>query len=295
MTTTVLYTIISLSILGAIMAVILYVVAQKFKVYEDPRIDQVEDALPGANCGGCGFPGCRGFAEALVKADDISEFNCPVGGNDTMKDVARILGKEIEEKEPKVAVVRCSGSYQNRPRTTEYDGPGSCAIEASLYGGETGCHYGCLGKGDCVEACEFEAIFMNEETGLPYVVDENCTACNACVTACPNDIIELRERKKKDRKIYVSCVNQDKGALARKVCQVACIGCNKCVKECPFDAITLENNLAYIDPVKCKLCRKCVDVCPTNAIVEVGFPPRRKKKEKTEKESAGAQDQTKKQ
>ena len=285
MTTTVLYTIISLSILGAIAAIILYVVAQKFKVYEDPRIDQVEDALPGANCGGCGYPGCRGFAEAIVKSDDLTQFNCPVGGNETMQAIARILGQEIEEQAPLVAVVRCNGSYQNRPQTSQYDGPATCAIESTLYGGETGCHYGCLGKGDCVEACDFEAIFMNEETGLPYVVDDNCTACGACVTACPNDIIELRKKNKKDRKIYVSCVNQDKGALARKVCQVACIGCGKCVKVCPFDAITMENNLAFIHSDKCKLCRKCVEECPTNAILEIGFPPRKKKKEDEAKES----------
>jgi Na+-translocating ferredoxin:NAD+ oxidoreductase RNF subunit RnfB len=286
MTTTVLYTIISLSVLGAIAAIILYVVAQKFKVYEDPRIDQVEDALPGANCGGCGYPGCRGFAEAIVKSDDLSQFNCPVGGNETMQEIARILGQEIEEQQPLVAVVRCNGSYQNRPQTNQYDGPATCAIESTLYGGETGCHYGCLGKGDCVEACDFEAIFMNQETGLPYVVDDNCTACGACVTACPNDIIELRKKNKKDRKIYVSCVNQDKGALARKVCQVACIGCGKCVKVCPFDAITMENNLAFIHSDKCKLCRKCVEECPTNAILEIGFPPRKKKKEEGAKESA---------
>jgi Na+-translocating ferredoxin:NAD+ oxidoreductase RNF subunit RnfB len=286
MTTTVLYTIISLSLLGAIAAIVLYVVAQKFKVYEDPRIDQVEEALPAANCGGCGYPGCRGFAEALVKADDLSQFYCPVGGNEVMQEVAKILGQEIEEKEPLVAVVRCAGSFENCPVTTQYDGPATCAIESTLYGGETGCHYGCLGKGDCVDACDFEAIFMNEETGLPYVVDDNCTACGACVTACPNDIIELRKKNKKDRKIYVSCVNQDKGALARKVCKVACIGCGKCVKVCPFDAITMENNLAYIHSDLCKLCRKCVEECPTHAIQEIGFPPRKKKKQEASEEAS---------
>ena len=292
MTTIVIYTIISLSGLGAAAAVILYLAAQKFKVYEDPRIDEVEDALPGANCGGCGYPGCRGFAEALVKSDDISKFHCPVGGNETMKKVAEILGQEIEEKEPLVAVVRCSGSYANRPATTHYDGPATCAIESALYGGETGCHYGCLGKGDCVEACDFDAIYMNEQTGLPYVIDDNCTACGACVKACPNDIIELRKKNKRNRKIYVSCVNQDKGALARKVCKVACIGCGKCVKVCPFDAITMENNLAYIDSYKCKLCRKCVDECPTNAILEIGFP-QKKKKTKTKEESVESESKTK--
>jgi len=288
MSTTVIYTIVSLSGLGAAAAVILYMAAQKFKVYEDPRIDEVEDALPGANCGGCGYPGCRAFAEAVVKAEDLSEFNCPVGGNDTMQKVAEVLGQEIEEKEPQVAVVRCSGSFENAPKVTRYDGPATCAIEHALYGGETGCQYGCLGKGDCVESCDFDAIFMNEQTGLPYVIDNNCTACGACVDACPRDIIELRKRNKKDRKIYVSCVSQDKGAVTRKACKVGCIGCGKCVKVCPFDAITLENNLAYIDPIKCKLCRKCVDVCPTNSILEIGFRPRKRKtKEKSESVQSG--------
>ncbi|MFO7940788.1 MAG: Fe-S cluster domain-containing protein [Bacteroidales bacterium] len=277
MSTTIIYTIISLSAIGAVAAIILYVVAQKFKVYEDPRIDQVEEALPAANCGGCGYPGCRGFAEALVKADDLSELYCPVGGNDVMKTVADILGKSVEEKDPLVAVVRCSGSPDKRKRTNEYDGATSCAIASSLYAGETGCQYGCLGLGDCVEACDFDAIHMNPVTGLPEVIDDNCTACNACVEACPNDIIELRKKNKKDRKIFVSCVNHDKGGIAKKACDVACIGCGKCVKVCPFDAITLDNFLAYIDPNKCKLCRKCVEVCPTNAILEINFPPRKKK------------------
>ena len=277
MSITVIYTIVSLSGLGAAAAIILYMAARKFKVYEDPRIDEVEDALPGANCGACGYPGCRAFAEAVVKADDLSELHCPVGGNETMQKVAEIMGQEIEEKDPLVAVVRCAGSFENAPAITRYDGPATCTIENTLYGGETACHYGCLGKGDCVDACDFEAIFMNNQTGLPYVIDNNCTACGACVEACPRDIIELRKRNKKDRKIYVSCVNQDKGGVARKACKVACIGCGKCVKVCPFDAITLENNLAYIDPNKCKLCRKCVPECPTNAILEVGFPPRKKK------------------
>lgn len=275
------YTIISLSGIGLVAAVILYFVAQKFKVYEDPRIDLVEEALPAANCGGCGFAGCRNFAEALVKSDDIGEFYCPVGGNDVMEKVAKILGKEAAAQEPKVAVVRCNGSCDHRPRTNQYDGASSCAISSALYSGDTGCQYGCLGYGDCVEACDFDAIHMNLETGLPQVTDANCTACNACVIACPNDIIELRTRNKKDRKIYVSCINEDKGGVARKSCEVACIGCSKCFKVCPFDAITMNNNLAYIDPDKCRLCRKCVPECPTNAIIEVGFPPRKPKEVKT--------------
>ena len=286
-----LYTIISLSGIGLVAAVILYFVAQKFKVYEDPRIDMVEEILPAANCGGCGFAGCRNFAEALVKADDIGEFYCPVGGNDTMEKAAKILGKETAGQEPKVAVVRCNGTCDHRPRTNQYDGASSCAISSALYSGDTGCQYGCLGYGDCVEACEFDAIHMNPKTGLPEVIDKNCTACNACVVACPNDIIELRKRNKKDRKIFVSCINEDKGGIAKKSCEVACIGCSKCFKVCPFDAITMNNNLAYIDPDKCRLCRKCAPECPTNAIIEIGFPP---PKPKQEKSGQGVKDNTKK-
>ncbi|MGE0089262.1 MAG: Fe-S cluster domain-containing protein [Bacteroidales bacterium] len=279
MNTTILFTIISLSAIGAVSAIILYFVAQKFKIFEDPRIDQVTEALPAANCGGCGYPGCRGMAEAMVKADDISTFYCPVGGNEVMATVAKILGKEVTTKDPLVAVVRCSGSFANRPRLNEYDGAATCAISSSLYSGETGCQYGCLGLGDCVAVCKFDAIYMDEETGLPVVLDDKCTACGACVKACPNKIIELRKKSAKDRKIFVSCVNKDKGGIAKKSCEVACIGCGKCVKVCPHDAITLENYLAYIDPNKCKLCRKCVEVCPTNAILEINFPLRKTKTE----------------
>ena len=167
----------------------------------------------------------------------------------------------------------------NRPRINQYDGAKSCAIAASLYGGETGCSYGCLGCGDCVAACQFDAIHMNPETGLPEVDEAKCTACGACVKACPKAIIEIRPQGKKSRRVYISCVNKDKGAVARKACTVSCIGCGKCVKTCPFEAITLENNLAYIDPNKCKSCRKCVEVCPQNSIIELNFPPRKPKEE----------------
>lgn len=269
------YTILTLVVLGAVLAAVLYFVAQKFKVEEDPRIDEVESKLPGANCGGCGFAGCRGMAEALVKNDDISALYCPVGGGDVMKGIADYLGKAAPEREPQVAVVRCAGSCANRPRTNQFDGAPSCAVVASLYGGETGCTFGCLGKGDCTSVCEFGAITMNAETGLPEVDDEKCTACGACVKACPKGVIELRKKFPKSRKVYVSCVNKDKGGVARKSCSAACIGCGKCAKVCPFGAITVENNLAFVDSTKCRLCRKCVVECPTGAIVEVGFPARK--------------------
>jgi len=273
---------VSLSILGALLALILYFVAQKFKVIEDPNIDLVEEALPAANCGGCGFAGCRNFAEALVsKANDeksLEGLNCPVGGADVMKTVAALLNLEAEDVEPMIAVVRCNGSFAHAPSKVRYDGPATCAFAHNLYAGTSGCQYGCLGLGDCVAACDFDAIHMNPETGLP-VVNDKCVACGACVKACPRDIIELRNKGKKDRRIYVCCVNKEKGGPARKNCSVACIGCGKCVEVCPFDAITLENNLAYIDFEKCKLCRKCVPVCPTEAIHEINFPLRKEEKE----------------
>ena len=176
-------------------------------------------------------------------------------------------------------VVRCNGSCENRPRTALYDGAKSCAIAHATSGGETGCTFGCLGCGDCVEACQFDAIHMNPETGLPEVDEEKCTACGACSKACPRKIIEIRPKGKNNRRVVVMCVNKDKGAVANKACKASCIGCGKCVKVCPFEAITLENNLAYIDPAKCKSCRKCESECPKGAIQAINFPPRKPKVE----------------
>jgi Na+-translocating ferredoxin:NAD+ oxidoreductase RNF subunit RnfB len=266
-------TIIVLVGLGVVSAVVLYFVAQKFKVYEDPRIDTVAEMLPGANCGGCGFAGCRALAEQLVAQDDISKLYCPAGGGETMGAIAKELGKAAPEKEPEVAEVRCGGCHAKRPRTNHYDGAASCAVAAALYGGETGCTFGCLGEGDCVRVCTFGAIHM-AENGLPKVDEAKCTACGACVRACPKVLIELRKKGPKNRRVLVSCRNKDKGAVARKACEAACIACGKCAKVCEFDAITIDENLAFIDSHKCKLCRKCVAECPTGAIVAVHFPAR---------------------
>lgn len=287
MSTIVLYAVVTLSTIGAASAIILFLVAKKFKVYEDPRIDQVEGSLPGANCGGCGFAGCRNFAESCVKSESLEALFCPVGGNQTMSVVAQILGRTSVDKDPTVAVIRCNGSPEHRPRTNHYDGARTCAIAHSLYIGESGCPHGCLGFGDCVVVCDFDAIHMNPVTGLPEVIDSKCTSCGACVKACPRMIIELRKRNPKDRKIFVSCINEEKGAVAKKNCAVACIGCSKCFKVCPYEAITMDKNLAYIDPIKCRLCRKCVIECPTDAILEIGFPPRKEKPAEVQESEAG--------
>ncbi|MBT3209470.1 MAG: Fe-S cluster domain-containing protein [Bacteroidetes bacterium] len=283
MSETVIFTIISLSAIGIVAAMILFFIAQKFKVFEDPKIDEVEEVLPSANCGGCGFPGCRNFAEACVKAENLGDLFCPVGGNECMSDVAKALGKEVVEKDPVIAVLKCNGACDNRAKTNQYDGAYNCTAAHNLYGGDTGCHFGCLGMGECVDACNFDAMYMDEKTGLPVIDDEKCTACNACVEACPKLLLELRPKGKKSRRIFVSCMNKDKGAAKKIGCDVACIGCKRCVKECKFDAITVDNFLAYIDADKCTLCRKCVVVCPTKAIHELNFPPRKVKVAKPEK------------
>ncbi len=279
MNSTIIITIISLSLLALISAVILYFVAQKFKVFEDPRIDQIQEALPAANCGGCGFAGCRNFAEALVKSDSFEGLNCPVGGADVMGAAAKILGREAPVVDPLVAVLLCNGTPEFRPRTSKYNGASDCRISNNLFAGETDCSYGCMGLGDCVRACAFDAMYMDPATELPVIIDDKCVACGACVRACPRNLIELRKKAKKDRKIYVACSNCDKGGPARRACKAACTACTKCFKVCEFGAITIENNLAYIDAQKCTFCRKCVTECPTNAIIELNFPPRKVKAE----------------
>ncbi len=270
---TLIYTVAILSVLGVLAALILYFVMQKFRVDEDPRIDEVEKMLPGANCGGCGFAGCRGFATSLVVEDDISQLYCPVGGGGVMGGIASYLGKAAAEKIPMSATLKCGGCHDVRPRTNKYDGAPSCAVASSLYVGESGCPSGCLGLGDCVRSCKFGALSINPDTGLAVIDVEKCTACGACIKACPKSLIELRKRWPKERAIYVACSSTLKGAQVMKACKSGCIGCGKCVKECAFGAIEVKNNLAYIDPMKCKLCRKCVGVCPTKAIKLINMEP----------------------
>jgi Na+-translocating ferredoxin:NAD+ oxidoreductase subunit B len=269
----ILYTILSLTAIGIVAAVVIYFVSKKFAVQEDDRIGKVEEVLPSTNCGGCGQPGCHAFAKAVVEAGDLSSLHCPVGGNAVMKQVAEILGIKVVERDPYIAVVRCSGSFEHRKKTNVYDGTESCKIAAALYSGDTGCAYGCLGMADCVDVCDFEAMYMDEKTGLPVVIEDKCTACNACVKECPKGILELWPKGKKDQRVYIACLNEEKGSTARKECSVACSGCSKCFEACRYDAITMQNNLAVIDPEKCKLCMECVETCDVHNIITANVTP----------------------
>ncbi|MGP1514644.1 MAG: RnfABCDGE type electron transport complex subunit B [Bacteroidales bacterium] len=272
MGTIIIYAVMTMAIAGLVLSLVLYVVAQKFKIVEDPRIDNVVGVLPGANCGGCGFAGCKALAEAIVKSGNLDGKYCPVGGSAVMTKVGDIMGLKAEESEPMIAVVRCNGGKCNTRKKVEYDGVMDCISASMNFATEGGCSFGCLGLGTCVSVCKFEALHINPITQLPEVSEENCVACGACVKACPRKIIELRTKNKNSRRVFVCCINKDKGGEAKKNCDVACIGCGKCEKECKFGAITIENNLSYIDFNKCKLCRKCVPVCPTGAIHTVNFP-----------------------
>ena len=272
MTSVIIWTITVITVLGLVLALVLFFIARKFRVEEDPRIDEVEKTMPGANCGGCGFAGCRAFAESVVKAGTLEGHFCPVGGNDTMAAVAAILGIEAQARAPMVAVLRCNGTCEARPKVNVYDGYPSCKVKAALYSGDTLCRWGCLGCGDCVEACTFGALSMDPSTGLPVVDEQKCTACGACTKACPRALIELRNTGPRGMREYVSCRNRDKGPAVRKACASGCIGCGLCEKTCTHGAIVMEDNLSYIDFTKCKLCRECEAVCPTGSIHGVNFP-----------------------
>jgi len=283
----ILISVLSMGVLAVLIAVLLYFISRTFHVQEDPRKAEVNALLPGVNCGACGFPGCPGMAEALVKgadAGDISSLVCPPGGSATMQTIADYFGLKAGTILHQIAVLRCGGSCEASPSKTSYQGPRSCAVQHALYAGEGACPSGCVGQGDCVTVCEFDAMYMDEVTGLPVIDAEKCTACNACVKACPRTLIQLRPYARKGKRVWVNCRNTEKGAIAKKNCNVACIACGKCVKICDgiVQAITMENNLAYIDPVKCIACGKCVPECPTGSILAT-FPV--KKAEKVSEET----------
>ena len=256
-------------------SLLLYVCSKKFAVKTDPRVNDVHECLPKANCGGCGFAGCQSLAQAIVKAADEGGDmpTCPVGGNDVMSKIYALLGVENKAGTGKkrVATLKCAGC-DLAPIAT-YDGLRTCDAMNRCGSGESACGYGCLGCGDCANACDFGGITINPYKHIPEVDPDVCVACGSCVKACPRHLLEIRQVGVKNRMVVVACSNHDRGPIAMKVCGHSCIGCGKCAKECPFGAITIDGNVATIDSEKCRMCRKCVAVCPRKAIVASGFPP----------------------
>ena len=243
--------------LGALFGLLLAFAAKKFAVESDPRIDEIERILPGANCGACGYPGCRGAAEAIVEGKAPVTV-CPVGKAAVAEKIGAVMGVAAEAAGPRRAVVLCRGGREDCPDRFTYAGLPDCRAANRLAGGPKACEYGCLGLGTCAAACPFGAIRMNER-GLPEIGPE-CTGCGLCVRACPRGIIPLVPA---DRPVTViACRNRQRGAEVRKICRVGCLGCGLCARNCPEKAITVTENLAVIDPERCTGCGLCLERCP---------------------------------
>jgi len=256
----VLYTALSIGGIAFVAGVVLYAAAKKFAVKEDPLIDVVEELLPGANCGGCGFAGCRAFAEALVdtRSEDL---RCPVASQDATASIASALGMEMGDADRNVARIFCQGG--NRAvREGQYARIRTCLAATVAASADLVCPFGCLDYDDCLDACPFDAIRV--EDGVAVVDEDKCTGCGMCVSACPRKLIELQPYQKK---VFVACRSLDAGAASKKYCSLACIGCKLCVKACEFDAIDYQPFLAAVKPEACTLCGACVDKCPTKAIL----------------------------
>lgn len=244
--------------------IVILLVFRFFSVEVNPLQKTLEDVLPGVNCGGCGYSGCAAYAAALADGSEPLTTLCTAGGQDTATAVAEVMGVEAGTVVPTVAHVYCQGTTGNTAERYVYTGPRNCAAAASLFSGPNSCTYGCLGFGDCVAVCEFNALYI--EDGIAHVNHENCTACGKCVAACPKLLIEMIP--KHELATTVTCKNCWPAKAARQACKVACIACGRCVKVCPVNAIVMENNLAIIDQELCIHCGECVKVCPTKAIRE---------------------------
>jgi len=253
--------VLALSGLGLLFAVLLAIGSKAFHVEIDPREEEVLWALPGANCGGCGYPGCAGFAAAVISGEAAVD-GCPVGGAALAKVLGEIMGQEAPTGNKKIAKVMCRGDREIAPERFKYDGIMTCQAATSVASGFKGCTFGCLGLGDCVEACAFDALKIGEY-GLPIVDAEKCVSCGKCVLACPRNLMQMVDETKK---VHILCSSHAKGADTRKVCKEGCIACQLCVKNCPVGAISMDNNVAVIDYEKCINCGLCVAKCPMHTI-----------------------------
>jgi len=260
----VLFGLVVLAALGVVFGVALAIVAARFIVKTDPKVDQVRETLPGANCGACGFAGCMGYAENVVGNPDVAVNLCAPGKAAVAEKIADITGKKAEKVDPKIARVFCQGGKSLSQRKFIYTGVQDCTAAVLAAGGDKSCEYGCLGYATCMRACPFDAITMSADD-LPIISKEKCTACGKCVAACPKQVIELSVESKA---VVISCHSRDKGIDVKKKCQVGCIACGICVRTCPVEAIKLDNNLARIDHSKCIVCGLCVKKCPTKAIYD---------------------------
>lgn len=251
--------------LGVIFGLLLGIASNTLFVEVDPRVYEVDEVLPKGQCGACGFAGCLGYADAVVKNPDVPPNLCTPGKEEVARKVAEITGKTMGSMALKKASVNCAGTYEKAVRQFEYQGIKGCVSAHLLQGGDKGCKYGCLGYGTCVRSCPFKAMKMSRE-GLPIINPLKCTGCGKCVTSCPRNIIELIEP---NALVRVNCCSHDKGAVSKKNCQISCIGCGICVKACPHIALKLDNNLAVVDKSICiEKCSDpvCLPKCPTKAI-----------------------------
>ncbi len=253
---------VSMGGIGAALALFLAYADKKFQVEEDPALEAIAGILPNTNCGGCGYPGCRMLAEKLL-AGEAPPNACVAGGNDTAKKLAEVLGVAAGDVKRNIAVVLCKGGHKEAERRATYKGDMTCTA-SNLTGGDKSCSYGCLGYGECVEACKYDAMAM-DDNGLPVVFHDKCVGCGACARACPRNIIEMHTE---DHKLFVYCRSKDKGAYAKKVCSVACIACGLCVKDCTVaGGIVLKDNLAVINHDLAPQNDEPTKRCPTKCIL----------------------------
>ena len=256
--------------LGLVFGLVLAAASKVFYVETDPRLDQLNECLPGANCGGCGFAGCGAYAEAVLKGE-APVGKCASGGNEAAKAMAAIMGVEAEEVTRKVAMVRCSGARtfdaegnltKGAKMKATYEGFHDCLAASKVGGsGPLSCKFGCLGYGSCTRVCKYGAISV--KNGVAVVDEDLCVGCMACAQVCPRKVITAVEP---DRNVIIACNSLAKGAVTNRACTIGCIGCGKCMKTCPSGAITITNNLAQIDYSKCTNCGECAKVCPKGLI-----------------------------